>query len=75
MATIRKEIFRYTPGKGRIYSGYGKFDSETGRYLGSAGGYGKTGNSNNRNNGASKLQNYIVTSGARQEANKPKILR
>jgi hypothetical protein len=51
--------------KGR-YAGYAKFGSN-GKYIGSFGGYGPKGSKN----GASKLQNTILTAGARGKARNP----
>lgn len=49
------------------YAGYAKFGAN-GEYLGSHGGYGARRRQNNPHNGASRLQNNIVTSGARGKA-------
>lgn len=66
MAT--KELYKVDQNTGKqTYAGYAKFGSD-GSYQGSAGGYGRGRNSNNPNNGASRLQNTIANAGARQAA-------
>ena len=61
-----REVYQINQSTGaRTYAGYARFGAD-GSYQGSAGGYGRGRNSNNANNGASRVQNVIATSGARQ---------
>ncbi len=66
------EIFRIGSDGSETYAGYAKFDSE-GNYLGSFGGNGRT--RAGRTTNASEVQRAIRTSGARQAARTPRVLR
>ena len=67
MATREIYAINQTTGA-RTYAGYAKFDDQTGRYMGSFGGYGASGRQQNPRNGASLVQNTINVAGARQGA-------
>lgn len=58
----------------RRYSGYANFSAD-GRFLGTAGGYGKKGVFNSSTKNASKVQNIINTVGARISSRTPSVLR
>lgn len=63
-----REVYQVNQSTGaRTYAGYARFGSD-GSFQGTAGGYGRGRNSNNANNRASRVQNVIATSGARQAA-------
>lgn len=73
-----REIYAIDQNTGKSsYAGYGSFtrDSQNGdRYNGSRGGY-NTPDGQNRNNGASRVGNTILTSGARQAAARARATR
>lgn len=59
-----REVYQISQSTGaRTYAGYARFGSD-GSFQGTAGGYSR--NTNNANNRASRVQNVIATSGARQ---------
>ena len=61
-----REVYQVNQRTGeKTYAGYAMFDAD-GKFQGTAGGYGRGRNSNNANNGASRVQNVIATAGARQ---------
>lgn len=63
-----REVYQVNQSTGaRTYAGYARFGND-GSFQGTAGGYGRGRNSNNANNGASRVQNVISTAGARQAA-------
>ena len=68
-----REVYQINQSTGqRTYAGYARFGND-GSFQGTAGGYGANGRSNNRNNGASRVQNVISTAGARQAARRRRV--
>ena len=66
------EVYRIGSDGSKTYAGYARFDNE-GNFLGTRGGNGRT--RAGRTPTASRVQRIIRTSGARQAARVPRVLR